>query len=50
MVEKGSKIKYTSVLVSGEEYKVFEVFEGGIRVYIPTGFVGLTNDKFEAIK
>jgi len=54
MVEKGSKIKYigedTSVLVSGEEYTVFEVFESGIRIHIPTGFAGLTADKFEVVK
>ena len=54
MIEKGSKIKYlgedTSVLEHGEEYTVFEVFENGIRIYIPTGFAGLTDDKFEVIK
>lgn len=54
MIEKGSKIKYlgedTSALEHGHEYTVFEVFDGGIRICIPTGFAGLTDDKFEVVK
>ena len=54
MVEKNSKVKYTgkdtSVLTNGETCKVFRVFDDGIRVYIPTGFSGIPNDRFELVK
>ena len=40
----------TSLLEQGKEYKVFSVLENGIQIYIPTGFVGLTYDRFEIIK
>lgn len=54
MLEKGSMVKYVgqgnSVLFVGEEYKVAEVFEdGGIRVFIPTGFAGMKADEFELV-
>jgi len=54
MVEKNTKVKYigkdTSVLINGDTYTVFQVFDEGIRVYIPTGFSGIPNDSFEVIQ
>jgi hypothetical protein len=53
MVEKGQKVKYigagNSVLVQNEIYKVYSVSEGGIQVYIPTGFAGMKNKEFTVI-
>ncbi len=54
MVEKGQKVKYlgtgNSVLVTGNTYEVASISEGGIQVYIPTGFAGMKNEEFEVIK
>lgn len=51
---KGNKIKYTgedtSVLVHGETYEVASSMPGGIQVVIPTGFCGITEDKYELVK
>ena len=53
-IEQGDKIIYTdnsnSVLNNGQEYTIFSVSETGIQVYIKTGFVGLTNDRFKLKK
>lgn len=53
MLEKGSKIKYTGgdhqVLVNGEIYEVFKVLDGGIQVYMKTGFCGLKEGLYEEV-
>lgn len=54
MIEVKSKVKYvgidTSVLMKNETYTIFQVLEGGVRVYIPTGFCGISTANFEVVK
>ena len=54
MVKKGTKVIYTgidtSVLVTGNEYEVYEVYDDGVRVYIPTGFSGIQSVDYEVIQ
>lgn len=51
MLEKGSKVIYlgtpNGVLETRETYEVFSVLDGGIQVYIKTGFCGITSGNFK---
>ena len=53
-MQKNDEVIYTdestNVLTKGETYKVATVLDnGGIQVYINTGFAGLTADRFEIV-
>ena len=44
-MQKDDTVRYTggkhSLLENGKDYKVSELVDGGVRVYIPTGFCGI---------